>query len=67
MRRRYVSHGDRIFETDPPGQRTGEKSDALFLDMNSFCPSAIVLREQHFSFVVFFFLAAQFQLITRKW
>ena len=28
-------------KTDPTGQHTGEKSDAVFLDMNSLCPSAM--------------------------
>ena len=41
MRFGYVFHGDRILETDPTGEKTGTKSDAVFLDMNSLYPSAI--------------------------
>jgi hypothetical protein len=37
----YVFHGDRILETDPTGQLTGEKSNAVFLDMNFLSPSAM--------------------------
>ena len=36
-----IFHGDRILGTDPTGQLTGEKSDAVFLDMNSLYPSAM--------------------------
>jgi hypothetical protein len=38
MRGGYIFHGHRILETDPTVQRIGEKSDAVFLDMNSLYP-----------------------------
>ena len=41
MRGGFVFHGDRILETDPTGEKTGTKSDAVFLDMNSLYPSAM--------------------------
>ena len=37
----YVFHGDRIMGTAATGQRTGEKSNMLYLDMDSLYPSAI--------------------------
>ena len=41
MRGGYIFHGDRILGTDPTGQLTGEKSDAVFLDMIFLYPSAM--------------------------
>jgi hypothetical protein len=41
MRGGYVFHGNRILETDPTGEKTGEKSDEVFLDMNSLYPSVM--------------------------
>jgi len=41
MRGGYVFHGDRVLSTDPSGQSTGAKSNAVFLDMNSLYPSAM--------------------------
>ena len=41
MRGGYVFHGDRVLSTDPSGQSTGVKSNAVFLDMNSLYPSAM--------------------------
>ena len=41
MRGGFVFHGDRILETDPTGEKTGTKSNAVFLDMNSLYPSAM--------------------------
>ena len=36
LRGGYVFHGNRIMETDPTGQRTGEKFDIVFRNMNLF-------------------------------
>ena len=41
MRGGGVIHGDGILETDPTGQRTGDKLNVVFLDMNSLYPFAI--------------------------
>ena len=37
----YVFNGDCILETDPTGQRNGEKSNKVFLDMNFLNPSVL--------------------------
>jgi hypothetical protein len=41
MRGGYVFNRDHSLKTDPTGQRTGEKLNAVFLDMNSLYPSAM--------------------------